>query len=260
MNNLRLRFTLLISLLLLSQIAGAVEPLDETVDQKYAVDPGATLSVRNTDGSIRVYAADVHEISIQAIKRAYTADRLHQIGVSVQATSKSVTIDTIFPPKKTGLGLTDRSGTVEYNLVVPFGTKITNLELLNGELLVDGLRGESAAAHLVNGWIAAHNCFADLDLTIDNGRLDVGFDWWEGTKLSVKLSSVHGNIRAFMPSDASFRITARTGTGRAANAFDPKKQSSAEPAQSLEFATDPEPEGKFEISSTNGNIRIEKTY
>jgi hypothetical protein len=260
MNNLQLRPTLLVALLLLSQTAGAVDPLDETIEQKYAVDPGATLSVRNTDGSIRVYAADVHEISVQAIKRAYTSDRLNQIAVSVQATSKSVAIETIFPPKKTGLGLSDRSGTVEYNLVVPFGTKIANLDLLNGEVLVDGLRGESAVAHLVNGWVAAHNCFADLNLTIDNGRLDVGFDWWEGTKCFVKLSSVHGNIRAFIPSDASIRITARTGTGRIANALDPKKQSSAEPLQSLDFATDPDPEGKFEINSTSGNIRIEKTY
>ena len=205
------------------QSAPAVETVEEIIEQKYAIDPDATLSLHNIDGSIRVYAGDVREISIQAIKRAYTLDRLKQIVVDVKATPKSVVIETIFPPKKSGFSLSDRSGTVEYNLIVPRTTRITNLDLVNGEVLVESLRGGSAAAHVVNGWVAAHNCFGDLNLRIENGRLDVAYDWWENTKFSVKLSSVHGNIRALIPSDASAGITARTGTGRIANALRPEE-------------------------------------
>jgi hypothetical protein len=254
------RFALLIFLLLFSQSAFGAEVLEEIIEQKYTIDPDATLSLHNIDGSIRVYAGDVREISIQAIKRAYTLERLKQIVVSVNATQKSVVIETMFPPKKTGFGLSDRSGTVEYNLIVPHTTKITNLDLVNGEVLVESLRGGNAAAHVVNGWLAAHNCFGDLNLRIENGRLDVAYDWWENTKFSVKLSSAYGNIRAVIPSDASAGITARTATGRIANALDPKKESPSEPMHALDFATEPTPETAFEINSTSGNIRIDKTY
>jgi hypothetical protein len=247
------------TLFLLVQSAGAVETVEEVIEQKYAIDPDATLSVHNIDGSIRVYAGDVREISIQAIKRAYTLDQLKEIVVEVKATPKSVVIETIFPSKKSGFSLRDRSGTVEYNLVVPLTTRITNLDLVNGEVFVDSLDGGSAAAHLVNGWLIAHNCFGDLNLRIENGRLDVAYDWWDNSKFSVKLSSVHGNIRAIIPSDASAGITART-TGRIANALDPKKESPTEPMHSLDFATGPEPETAFDINSTSGNIRIEKSY
>ena len=238
----------------------AVDVVEEIVEQKFPCDSDATLSIRNTDGSVRIYAADVAEISIQAIKKAYTSDRLKSIVVDVRATRKSVAIETIFPPKKSALSLGDRSGTVEYVIIVPQTTKITQLELVNGEVLVEGLRGGSATAHLVNGGLAGHNCFGDLDFTIVNGRLDVAYDWWENTEFSVKLSSVHGNIRALIPSDASAGITARTGTGRIANAFEMQKEMPSEPAHALNFATGPEPETVFEINSTGGNIRIEKTY
>lgn len=254
------RFALLVFLLLFSQRAFGIEPVEEIVEQKYPVDPDATLSLQNVDGSIRVYAGDVAEISIEAIKRAYTTDRLKQIVVSVKATRTSLVIETIFPPKKNGLSLSDRSGTVEYNLIVPRATRITHLDLVNGEVLVESLRGGSAAAHVVNGWVAAHNCFGDLNLRIETGRLDVAYDWWENTKASVKLSSEHGNIRAVIPSDASASITARTSTGKIANTLDAKQQDASEPIRSLEFATEPNPEGLFQINSTSGNIRIEKTY
>ena len=247
-------------LFLLTHGAGAVETVEEIIEQKYAIDPDATLSVHNIDGSIRVYAGDVREISIQAIKRAYTLDRLKEILVEVKATPKSVVIETIFPSKKGGFSLRDRSGTVEYNLIVPLTTKMTNLNLVNGEILVESLRGGSAVAHVVNGWLGAHNCFGDLNLRIENGRLDVTCDWWDNSKFSVKLSSARGNIRAIIPSDASAGITARTTTGRIANALDPKKESPTEPMRSLDFATRPEPEIAFEINSTNGNIQIEKSY
>jgi len=246
--------------ILLACTAFGIEVVEETIQQKYAVDPEVTLSIRNIDGSIRVYAADVREISIQAIKRAYTADRLKQIAVSVNATPSSVAIETIFPPRKNGLSLSDRSGTVEYNVIVPFTARVTTLDLVNGEVMVDGLRGGSAAAHLVNGWLAAHDCFGELNFRLENGRLDVTYDWWESRKFSAKFSSEYGNIRAFLPSDVPIGIIARAGIGRIANALDPNKKDPSPPNHSLDFSTGPEPEGTFELTSATGNIRIEKSY
>jgi hypothetical protein len=134
------------------------------------------------------------------------------------------------------------------------------VDLGNGEILIEGLRGGSATAHLVNGFLVAHNCFGDLDFTLVNGRLEAVYDWWEDTKFFVKLSSSHGNIRALIPSDASVGITARTGTGRIANAFEIEKEIPREPLHVLSFATEPEPETAVEINSDSGNIRIDKTY
>src|SRR5438876_4309011 len=87
-----MRFALLISLLLFSQSAFGVEVLEEIIEQRHAVDPDGTFSLRNTDGFIQIYGWDRLEISIQAIKRAYSQDRLKSIVVDVKATRKGVAI------------------------------------------------------------------------------------------------------------------------------------------------------------------------
>lgn len=251
---------LVLLLLLFAHRATAVEVLEEIIEQRYALDPAGTLSISNTDGSIQIYGGDSPVISIQAIKKAYTQDRLKSIVVDVRATARSVAIETIFPRKKSTLGLGDRSGTVEYIITIPQTTRITKLDLVNGEILVEGLRGGSATAHLVNGWLVAHNCFGDLDLAIVNGRLEVFYDWWDERKFFVNLSSSQGHVRTVIPSDAPISMSARTTTGRIANALDMKKESPAEPVRALDFRIVPDPEVTFHMNSTNGNIQIEKMY
>lgn len=235
--------------------ASATEPLEESVQQKYDVTPDATLSVQNNDGSIRVYGADQSVISIQAIKRAYNTERLGGIVVDVKATPNSVAISTSFPPRKGPLS--DRSGTVDYIIVVPKTAKITQLELINGEILVEGLRnGGSAKAHLVNGWMAGHNCFASLDLSIESGRLDVAYDWWENHEFAIKASNTRGNIRAIFPSDASINLSATAPEGRIANGFASTKTTDI--VHSVAEVIGPEAEAAVSLEARRGNIRIDK--
>ncbi|MCA1658813.1 MAG: hypothetical protein LC627_05900 [Verrucomicrobiaceae bacterium] len=250
--------SLVMSMVAFAHTASAVEVLEEIVEQKYILEPNATLSISNTDGSIRVYGSDGPEISIQAVKKAYTAERLKGIVVDVKATSNSVAINTTFPPRKNAVS--DRSGTVDYILIVPQTTRITRLDLTNGEVLVEGLRGGSATAHLINGWLAGHNCFADLALTVGTGRLDVGYDWWENHKFSVKASSTRGTIRAFLPSDSSVMLNASAPTGRIANGFDPQKTTAADVVHSVNTAIGPNAEAVIDLKAADGNIRIDKSY
>jgi hypothetical protein len=245
--------------LLAATIAFAVEPLEDVVVQKYDLDANATLSVANADGSIRVYAADGASISIQAIKKAYTMEHLQGIVVDVKATRNSVAITTSFPPRKNALA--DRSGTVDYIIVVPQTIRITDLHLTNGELLVEGLRGSASAnAHLVNGWLAGHNCFANLNLTVETGRLDLAYDWWEYYKFSVKASNTRGNVRAILPSDASVSLNATALEGRVANSFEGKKTTPGDVIHSVATVIGTEAEAAISLDASRGNIRIDKTY
>src|SRR5664279_3645774 len=86
--------------LLFSRTAVGVEPLEEVLEQKYDLEANATLSVANTDGSIRVYAHGAPGITIQAFKKAYTEERLRGIVVDVKATRNSIAITTNFPPRE----------------------------------------------------------------------------------------------------------------------------------------------------------------
>ncbi len=243
----------------LGQGAFAVEPLEEVVEQKYDVNADVTLRVTNTDGSIHIYGGAQAVITIEAIKKAYDRERLQAIVVDVKATRDQVVITTSVPPRKNALS--DRSGTVEYNIVVPQTARITQVELISGEVLVDGIReGGSARAHLTNGWIAGHNCFGNLDLSVETGRLEVAYDWWENRDFAIKALTTNGSIHAIFPSDSSVNLSATAPEGRIANGFDSRKTTSTDLIHSIAEVTGPDAKAVISLEARSGNIRIDKIY
>ena len=232
--------------------------MEEIVEQRFDVAAGLTLSIQNIDGSVRVYTHELPVVIVQAIKKAYNAERLHGIVVDTKATPNRIAITTSFPPRKNALS--DRSGTVDYVIVVPQTAKFTQIELMNGEVLVEGLRnGGSAKAHLVNGWMIGHNCFGDLDLAVETGRLDVAYDWWENHDFAVKALTTRGSLRAIFPSDASLNLSATATEGRIANGFGDKKTGAGDIIHSVAEVIGTEPRAVVSLESRRDNIRIDKT-
>lgn len=237
---------------------GGDRTLEEVVEQNYQVNPTVTLRIINGDGSIRIYAAKTTEIKLQAIKKAYSARRLTEIFVNVSARPDSVSIETYFPPKKTW-GLGDRSGTVDYILVVPQTCEISKVELANGEMLIEGTRGEVVDASLINGRLFARNCFGNVHLRVVSGGLDVSYDWWEQTKFSINAEIVNGGVRAFIPGEASFHLIAETDDGQIANDFTEKEQRRAGSIRKIDMLIGPAPEAEVKLRARDGNIRIAET-
>jgi hypothetical protein len=237
--------------------ASADEPLEDVVEQRYEVDANPTFSVENIDGSIQVYTAEEQAIRFLAIKKAYTAERLQGIAINVKASRNSVVITTTFPPRKNALS--DRSGTVDYVVVVPQTAQITDLKLTNGEVLVDGLRnGGAAKARLVNGWLGARNCFGNLDLAVETGRLEIGYDWWENHEFAIKAFNTRGNLRAIFPSDSSINLSATALEGRIFNAFESRNTTSEGVVRSVTEAVGPDAQAVVSLESRHGNIRIDR--
>src|SRR5260370_26355428 len=123
--------------------------VEEMIDHVYPVEPTATLSVSNRDGSIRVYAAgrDTPSVRVEAIKKAFSPDRLKAISVQVSAQPNPISIETIYPPDS-GARFSDRSGTVDYVIVVPETIRISKLDLTTGEVQLEEMRSDEARAQL----------------------------------------------------------------------------------------------------------------
>jgi hypothetical protein len=230
--------------------------LEETVEQTYEVDPGATLSIDNVDGCIRVYGAPTTKIEVQAIKKAFSAERLRQIDVNISAQRGAVTIHTNYPPKK-NWGLGDRSGTVDYTLVVPETCTISKLELDTGEVLVESMRGPNVQAHLGNGRLFAHKCFGNIQLRVDQGGIDIYYDWWGGDlKFTFDSTNVNVGVHAFIPIDASFHLSAETEDGRIGNDFAEKEQRRAGGVSKIDSVIGTNAAAELRLRARNGNIKI----
>ena len=231
--------------------------LEEVIDHTYPVEPTATLRVTNRDGSIRVYGAGagVHDIQVEAIKKAYSAERLRAISIRTTAQKDSVTIETVYPPNPR-FGFSDRSGTVDYVIVVPETIRISKLELGNGEMLVEGMRSDQARAELGNGRLFAHNCFGNLDLAVHTGNLAIVYEWWEELEFAIHANVENGNAFASIPTDAAFHLIAHTVTGKIANDFAEKEDRRAEPINNVDTQVGSGGKTVFQFETQDGNIKI----
>jgi hypothetical protein len=165
-----------------------------------------------------VYCSDRNEMRVRSIKKAYSRQRLNQIAIDVSAKPGAVSVITKFPPQPKW-GLRDRSGTVDYTIVVPETASISALDLNAGEVLLDSMRGREVRARLNDGRIFARNCFTNLDLTANRGTLTLSYDWWEEEKFSAQANVAQGNAWVFLPTEVGFRLFAHAAHGKVANDF-----------------------------------------
>ncbi len=218
----RRHFRQIVAVLFLSLVGCGSENgpvLEETFDRLYTIQPTADITIHNHDGAVLIYGSNTNEMRVQTTKKAYSRMRLRQITIDVSVRPTSASINVKLPPRPKW-ALFDRSGTVDCTFVVPATANISQLRLDAGEVFLDGMRGRSVHAWLGDGRMIAHNCFSDVDLTLQRGNLSVSYDWWEHGTFSVQANVARGNTWAFLPTNAAFHLIAETASGKIDNDFD----------------------------------------
>ena len=258
--NKRLKFGPIVVTLLLSLAGCGSESdrvLEETFEHLYTVEPTANITVQNGDGAIFVYGSNTNEVQVRAVKKAYRRARLRQMAINVVTKSGSVSITTKFPPRPKW-GLFDRSGTVDYTVVVPATANILGLDLNAGEILVDGIRGQTTRARLGEGRMFARNCFTNLDLAIWRGNLILSYDWWEKSTFTAQANLAQGNAWAYLPVGGAFHLLAKAVHGEIFNDFETHAvaESAAARGMKVHALVNGGGEATIKFRVTEGNIKI----
>ena len=192
--------------------------IQETFEHLYTIEPETNITIQNGDGAVLVYGSNVSEMQVRAVKKAYSRERLKQIAIDVSTKPGSVSITTKFPPKPKW-GLFDRSGTVDYTIVVPATVTISGVKLDAGEILLDGMRGPMTRARLGQGRLFTRNCFTNFDAAVRRGNVIVSYDWWEESRFSVEANVASGNVWMYVPGSAAFHLLAETAQGKIVSDF-----------------------------------------
>jgi hypothetical protein len=251
----RVLFTfLLFSLLELSPIARAEDPLQKESVEFFPCAMDGTIALENTDGSIHVYGWKEPRVRLAALRKAYSEARLKQVRIETKSEPAALIVHTIIP-KVSGL-FADRSGTVDYTLTVPESARL-KLKLVNGEISLQYLRGADVDLALVNGRIMALNCYAQVRARSRNGVMEAFFDWWENLPATFDYGLRHGRIGVRLPAAARFRVNARTENGGIHQDFQLGTPMNLGPGEVLEAATAPEPPVSLGLSTGGGNISID---
>jgi len=230
------------------------QAVEQTAEQSYQIDPNGAFSFRNATGSVRIVGSDETGMKVKTTKKAWSAEQLNGITARVSVQSQSVSIETSFPPQKTWR-FHHRSGSVDYVITLPRTVKVSRLDLENGGVSIEEMRGD-VHADLVNGELVARNCFGNVQLSVANGGLDLSYEKWQQRPFAVEARIIGGNARIFLPRAASFHLLAETAHGNVSNHFARLEEQDSRKATRVNMSIGPEPRPEINLHVTNGDIEI----
>jgi DUF4097 and DUF4098 domain-containing protein YvlB len=196
------------------------DELTEEFHQSYPLTATGRVRIANINGNVHISAWDRNEVKVDAVKRAYSPERLSEATIDVTNTADSVIIKTKYAERNQNFDSRTRensSASIEYTLTVPRGARIEGVELVNGSLDIEGVQGEVRAS-LVNGRVKANDLSGEVNLSTVNGSIEVNAARLAESK-GVTLNSVNGSIVLSMPSGASAQVRASTVHGPITNDF-----------------------------------------
>ena len=237
-------------------VAGSLpagEVFEDVVEKTFPLDPSGTFSLHAIDGIVEIFGSDSREVTISAMKKAFSPERLNAIAIRVDARPDAINIETTSPPEPRHHFM-DRSGTVEYSINLPQTARIAFVELPNGELAIKGMRGSSISANLGTGQLVTQNCFCDQTIQVKQGTLNVFFDWSEKRPISIDAAIADGNVQARIPADASFQVRAVAKQGNVWSDFT-RNRKQGDVSEINEIIGDA-PATKLNFRADEGNIHI----
>lgn len=195
------------------------EQVTEEFHQTYPLSATGRVNLANINGGVKIKVWDRAAVQVDAIKKAYRRDRLSEAQIEVTATEENIRIKTEYPDDnqsfRNGEGRYNNPASVEYSLTVPRKATLESIELINGQLDIEGVEGNVKASS-INGTVTASGLMGEARLTTVNGTLQASFAKLDESK-PVSLGSVNGNLTLVIPSNANASVRASTVHGSISN-------------------------------------------
>ena len=189
---------LLTAILSIGSIARAT--VTETFKQTYPLAADGVVHLENINGTVEIKAWDKAEVRLEAEKSAPDDEYLKRIHIVIDATPNQLSIKTQYEKKHSFFG--DTRGDVTYKLMVPAGASLKNIDLVNSDLIVRGVKGPTNL-HTVNGRLEATGLASGGRFATVNGSIDVQFDNL-ATKDDITLETVNGSCEITVPKNSGF--------------------------------------------------------
>jgi len=180
--------------------------LDQVVEKRYPLAPGAGLELTNINGSVRIDAWERNVVEIRAVKSTRRdPNDLDRVQIEFRNAADGLAIHTRYP-EDAGVDVS-----VDYHLRVPSHVRLTRVETVNGNLRVQGIEG-TGRLRSVNGNVELYDGAGRFSARTTNGnvrielrRLDAG--------APVALETVNGSVVIALPPDAGAELDVTSSNG-----------------------------------------------
>jgi hypothetical protein len=193
----------------------------EEVHKVFPLSAQGRVELENINGPVHITGWDRAEVKLDAVKSAWSKERLAEATIEIDASGDHISIRTKYPDhdhtfNHGGDDERDNPARVEYTISVPRQASLDEIKLVNGRLDIQDVAGEVRAS-CVNGRMQVRNLQGRAKLSTVNGELEATVEQMSSSGL--KLSSVNGVLRLTLPSDANAEVEASTVSGHISNDF-----------------------------------------
>jgi len=212
MTSYLIKFFLTISFTTLLSTFVQAEVVD-TIEQVFEVSQPASFRLDNVNGSVAISAWEHSTIKVIATVTASSQDDRDNIAIDMQPSSQGVKVETRYKEREGwGRNSHNNSAKVEYVVKVPSSTILSLIDIVNGSLTIDDVKG-SVQAQLVNGSIKAKGLASNSEFSSVNGSIKVHYREFADELESISLETVNGSIKASVPKPLNAQVDAETTHG-----------------------------------------------
>ena len=137
----------------------------QEIRRSFTVNPGASITLKNTSGGITISSWDRSHVEMVTVKTG-DPNNFDKVKISINARASRLDIKTNYPPMR-GIGVS-----VQYNLKVPRNVVLDSIESVSGSIEITGIDGR-VTAKTVSGAISASRINRDVELRSVSGRIHV---------------------------------------------------------------------------------------
>lgn len=172
---------------------------DQVFERSYPLHAGGSFLLENVNGSVEVDGWNRDEVEVRAVKVSPDGSHdLSQVRIEVESQPSEVLVHTRYP-KGEGADVA-----VEYHIYVPSKVLLSNVETVNGSVLVHGIDG-GGALHSVNGNVEVLKSAGRFSAKTTNGNVRVELSQL-GDGAPMNVETVNGSVVLGLPSSAQANL------------------------------------------------------
>ena len=239
------------SALTLSSQAQVIDKIEKSFD----VNAQSQFSLENINGAVEITSWDQQVIQVVATIKADDQEDRDRITVDMQQNGRGVKVETRYKKDSSwGFKNNNNSGDVSYSVMVPADIDLSSIELVNGSLVIENVHGD-INVELVNGSVKATGLMGSSEISSVNGSIKAKYKSLSDDFEQVKIQTVNGSIKVYLPENISASVDAETLHGSIKNGFGLSNDEDSFMGKNLKGDIG-SGDARISLESVNGSIKI----
>lgn len=253
MNN-TLKHSLITMGLAITMAAPAYADVKDVVEKSFSVNDNSTFTLSNINGEVEITSWQQEKIKVVATIKADDQESRDRISVKMKQHGEQVDVSTHY--EKAFNYKNNNSGQVSYQVWLPASTNLSDIELVNGSLTIDGVQGE-VEAELVNGSVVAKGLSQNSEISSVNGSIKAYYQSLDNKLDDIEIETVNGSIKLYLPEEVNAALDIETMHGSISTDFGLQAKKNSFVGRSLRDNIG-NGGAKINLESVNGSIKVLK--